>query len=171
MSWNIHALLVQVETPEKSYKTFISKLGIGEPTLREKASFDAAIDSITDVYDGVAIGSAEGWTSVWGEPSRLIVGETELTELSKKSKAYFFMMSGFSETYYFEAWVDGSQRRKRICQAGEVFNEHGEPLPQEVLEYAETDDEEDRMFGLMDRLTVPHRRLTKPKFHVFDLEE
>ncbi len=170
MSWNINALLVKVETPEKSYKTFISKLGIGEPKLREKVSYEEAIDSMADTMDGVAIGSAEGWTSVWGDLCSLIVSQEVLAELSKKFRTYFFWIHGISETYIFEAWIDGEQVRRRLCQAGEV-SEDGTPLPHEQTEYDKTDDEEDRMFGLMDRLTVPYRRLTKPKFHVFDLQE
>jgi hypothetical protein len=170
VSWSINVLLVQLETPEKGYEAFVNKLGIGNATYREKLPFDDAIDEVMDA-DGVAIASAEGWTSVWGSLISLIVGDDVLAELSATARTYSFMLDGTSDSYIFETWVKGKRVRKRGFQDGEVFVDEGEPLPEEAAAFANSDDEEDRAFGLMNKLSVPHRRLTKPKFHVFDVDE
>jgi len=159
-------LVVQIATPEKEYGAFLEKLGLENPVFEEKLTFDAALDAMSE--ESVAIASVEGWTSVWGV--LLFVDEEVKQKLSKKANLLEFTLEGASDSYLFEWWTKGALKRKRFIQEGEVQIDIGKPLPEEVEAFEEEDDEEERIFELIDRLCLPFRKLTMPKFHVFQID-
>jgi hypothetical protein len=169
MSWHTNVLVTQVDLPEKSYRPFVEGLDAGSPSFREKLLFNEAIDWMSDEGDGIAIASVDGWTSVWGE--FLFLSDKELGKLSKVGDCYFAMLDSRSDTFLFEWWSKGVRVRKRAFQQGAVFMDMGKPLPQEMEAFKETKDEEERIFLLMEKLSIPFKRLTKPKFHMFETTE
>jgi hypothetical protein len=166
MSWNVCALVVRTETRKADYQSFLERIGVGEPRYTDTLGFDEAMDEIARAGTGVAIGCSEGWTSVWGE--LLFLSEDVERELSKGTRLMWFMSYERSDMQMFAWWVDGVRLRKRHYQESEVCNEEGAPLPEELALYKAEKDEEDRVFVLMSKLCLPFRRLTKPKFDVFE---
>jgi hypothetical protein len=169
MSWHIGGVVVQAETPEREFGPFLVRLGFGTPTPTESLGFDDAIDAISEEGFGVAVGCAEGWTSAWGE--LLVVSDEALREASKDTRLMYFLTDGRSATHMFEWWVDGARLRKRAYQDGAVFDEEGQPLPQEVAVFKAEQDEEERIFLLVSKLCLPFRWLTRPRFQLFEVDE
>ncbi len=164
MSWHTSGLVLQRETPEKGYQAFLESLDLEDPVFQRKAPFDDAISG-----EGIAIASVDGWTSVWG--ALLVVSDHVLKKLSKQANAYAFLLEGTSGSFMFEWWVNGSLRRKRFIQEGKVTIDKGKPLAEEKEVFGKEVDEEQRILLLMEKLTLPFRRLTKPKYHVFQVED
>jgi hypothetical protein len=164
MSWHTSGLVIHLATPEKEYQAFLETLELEDPVFRKKASFDDAVSE-----EGIAIASMDGWTSVWG--ALLIVSDRVLKRLSKTANAYAFLMEGASGSYMFEWWTKGSCKRKRFIQEGEIGIDHGKPLPEENEVIAKEDDDEQRILLLLEKLTIPFRKLTKPEYHVFEVED
>lgn len=162
MSWHASGVIVRVATPEGGYAAFLRSLGLGEPTFERAATFDDALGG-----DGVAVASVDGWTCAWGE--LLVVDDGALAALA--CDAFAFVLEGTSDTYLFEWWAEGVRKRKRLSQAGEVVIDEGKPLPGEKAIFRAEADEEERVFALIEKLTLPVRRLMQPTYHVFRVAE
>ena len=58
-----------------------------------------------------------------------------------------------------------------MVQDGKVGIDEGKPLAAEVEVFKEETDDEQRILLLLEKLTLPLARLTKPKYHVFTAED
>jgi hypothetical protein len=169
MSWHTSGLVVQVETPKESFQAFLQSIGVDGPEYVKTAPFDDAISG--DDADMVAIASMDGWTSVWGIAMMWAADDDVMKKLFKNTNAFTFTMEGASDTYLFEWWVKGVRKRKYMIQEGEVGINEGKPLPEENEVFKQEVDDEQRILLLLEKLTLPWKRLTKPKYHVFAVED
>jgi hypothetical protein len=166
MSWHTSGTLIHADY-SKDLPGLLEKLGVEGANLRDATiSFEEA----TSVeIDGLGVAVVDGWTCLFGTMTMVLIDDEALARISKEADVFQITLEGSSGAAGFEWMTGGKSVRRWMIVEGDVTVNEGTPLPQEKLVANEKDDEQ-RMLLLMEKMTVPFKRLSETKFHAFECE-
>jgi hypothetical protein len=176
MSWNTSVILIRQDL-SGDWPGLLETLGFRDPAPAGTVSWEEAS---SNSLDGKAVGVKDGWTVVWDPDGFTTVWDPEPTDdylfwpaivdralkkLSRGSPALGLVWAGVGDAHGFAWYLDGRRPRWRFAHGSQV-DQGGQPLPEEEV-FRQTMDEEDRLFLLMGRLTLPMSALEDVTFEVY----
>lgn len=163
MSWHAGGLLVHTDA-SAGYSALLTRLGLhGGQATPSTVSFEEA--TCVDMTD-LAVGCVQGWTTLW---STLVLDYLDIegvTSVSRTADVFLMNLEGSCGFAHFAWWSRGVLVRRRLVCEGEVRVDEGDPLWQQAV-FAETDDEEERVFLLMSRLGIDLEPLYEATYTVY----
>jgi len=165
MSWHTSAIVIKGQIgrqPERLLET----LGFPKARLEKNISFDEAdsssllgkavtvIGDWTVIFDPKAFGLFDA-NSAPGDGFWPLSFERRLDALSKHVEVVFgFLLEGTSDTHAFSYHADGIRRRCFLFQQGNPIIDIGVPIEAEKAAFEESDDMEQRIFLIAEKLGV-----------------
>jgi hypothetical protein len=165
MSWSARGLLIHAGC-SREYPSLLTKLGLagGKP-----ASYDLSFDDVPSLETDLAVACVDGWTTLWSNLVLDYLDHDGVKQVSKTADILLVTWQGAVGFAEFAWWSGGSLRRWRLVSEGEVNKDVGKPLPQEVVAFSKTDDDEDRLWLMMEEWGVP--RLNEAQFTVYQFPD
>ena len=168
MSWHATALVINADY-SMDHAGLLSKLGFDGAEAGDAISFD---DAASSDNDGVAIGTADGWTILVGSLMLMIVDPDGLAEVAKTADVFQMILEGASDTAGFTWYSGGKLKREWMSQEGEVFKNEGTPLPEEKKAFGKRKiDSEQAVLALAEALTLPYEKWESAEYTLYDLPE
>ena len=165
MSWHTSAILLKADY-SKDYPSLLKKLGLDGAEPGGVMSFEEASSSHNE---GVAVGTVNGWTGVWGMILTMI-DDRAVAKLAKKTDVFQMVLEGASDTAGFTWWTGGKRVRDWLRQQGKLFKNDGTPLPQEKKAFTKRDDEQ-AVLQMLLSLTLPLEQLEAIPYQMFEVSE
>jgi hypothetical protein len=162
MSWHTNAILIKRDYSD-DYDGLLEKLALKGGVAESVVSFE---DASSGSNEGVAVGTVDGWTVLFGTYVLLTVDSDVVAKIAKKCEIFQMNLEGASGTAGFTWWAGGKVVRDWMCQDGEVVTNEGKPLPAEKKAFAKKDSEEGVLEMLM-ALTVPWKKLLATEFRMY----
>ena len=166
MSWHTNAILIRNDL-SKDYDGLFEKLGLIGGQATGTVSFD---DAASTFNEGVAVGTVDGLTALWGSLALVMVDEKALAKIAKKSNVLQIILEGTSSTAGFTWWNDGKVVRKWMRQDGEVIMNDGKPLREEKKAFIDEDDEQ-AVLRLLMSLTLPLANFQAIEYQMYSFPE
>jgi hypothetical protein len=166
MSWHTTAILIKSDF-SGDFPGLLDKLGLHGAEPGGRVSFDEA-SSVSN--DGVAAGTVDGWTALWGSVALFMVDDNELAKIAKKADVFHMILEGASGSAGFSWYSGGKLVRDWMRQEGKIINNQGTPLPGEKKAFANRDDEQAVLHLLMS-LTGSLKRLDAIQYQMFEFSE
>lgn len=145
MSWNTLLVFVEHLNPEKVL-ALLPEYTVQAQVLTFEAASSARLD-------GVALAGAPGWTVLCTPLDAPFPDEVFLTRASAGGRVLLLTLAGTGGVYGFSLFALGEHVREVVYADAELADEQGEQLPEES---AESEHQEDWLFGLMEALTGLH---------------
>jgi hypothetical protein len=166
MSWHTNAILIKGDF-SKDYPGLLAKLGLPGARAGEKVSFD---DAASASNDGVAVGTAEGWTALWGNLALYMIDDKALARIARKADVFQMMLEGTSGTAGFSWYTGGKMVRDWMRQEDRIVKNEGKPLAEEKKAFTRRDDEQ-AVLRLLMGLTLPLNKLQAIRYRVYEFPE
>jgi hypothetical protein len=166
MSWHTSAILIKADFSKQHMKLF-KTLDLNGAEVGDMISFEEA--TATD-NEGVAIGTVDGWTALWGNTALYMVDDEGLASIAKKATIFQMTLEGTSSTAGFSWWTGGTRIRDWMRQDGKVIKNEGKPLPEENAAFTKRDDEQ-AVLQILCKLTVPFERLEAIEYQLYGFDE
>ncbi len=168
MSWHTSGILIHADH-SKDIPWLLNALGFPKAEHQdETVDFDEATSS---AMDWMAVGYVDGWTCAFGNVMALMAEDDAVAEISKSADVFSFHLEGTCGSAGFEWWSGGKALRKWRSMEGEVDINEGKPLAAEKKVFHQEEDDEQRVLLLMEKLTVPFKRLAKTSFDVYACDD
>src|SRR5438105_293609 len=132
MSWHTNAILIESDF-SKDYPGLLTKLGLQGAMAGEMTSFDEAASTFNE---GVAVGTVDGWTALWGSTPLYMINEKGLAKIARKADVFQMMLEGTSGTAGFTWYTGGKIVRDWMRQEDKIVKNQGEPLAEEKKAFA-----------------------------------
>ena len=161
----------------------LTALGLRGTPVDETIPVGRALTLAPD--EGVAIGAVDSWSLIFGSSLYMPMADSQMRELpmgpgfwnvkvqeslskltEKGAKIFGFIAEGASMTYGFEWYQHGLQRRHLEVDGDELINE-GHPLPGEEEAFEQAEDEEQRIWLMMEPLTFSFAKSNAAQFTRF----
>jgi hypothetical protein len=180
MAWNTSVILIQQDL-SRDPAGLLCTLGFDTPMPAGTAPWERVASGM---LEGKAVGAKDGWTAVWDPRGFVEVWDPEPTDdwmfwpapvdnalkkLSRGGKALGLVWGGGVDAYAFAWYQDGRKLRWRLVRAGQVRGEGGAPDATEREVFAQTDDEERRLFLLMERRAFPVSEMKDVSYKVYTI--
>jgi hypothetical protein len=165
MSWSVRGLLLNADWSAECPVLFKTLGLIGG----RAANRDVSFHDVPSLKTSVAVGCVDGWTTLWSKLALDYLDPEAVKRLSKTSDILMLTWQGAVGLAEFAWWSGGSLVRWRLVCEGDVEVDVGKPLPQEARAFAETDDDEERLWVLMGELAVnPFHFTEATRLQVYD---
>ena len=127
-------------------------------------------DAASAFNDGVAVGTVDGWTALWGNMALYLVDDKAVGKIAKKVDLFQMMLEGTSATAGFTWYAGGKLVRDWMRQEEKIVKNRGAPFPEEKQAFAKRDDEQ-AVLHLLKSLTLLLKRLQAIQYHMYAFSE
>jgi hypothetical protein len=166
MSWHTNAVVIKSDFSD-DYEGLFEQLGLKGGEAGGAVSFD---DAASLFNEGVAIGTVNGWTALFGSMVLFMIDDKGLAKISKKANVFQMILEGTSGTAGFTWWVNGKAIRNWMRQDDKLIKNEGKPLPEEKKAFAKNDDEQ-AVLQLLMSLTLPLKDLQGIEYKTYSFPE
>lgn len=167
MSWHTNAILIHADMSSDPADLF-KKLGLtGEQPMPAVSFEEASSVRMTDL----AVGYINGWTCLWSNMVLFFIDNKGVARVAESADVFCLTLEGNSGAAGFEWWSGGVQLRKRMVVDEKVVKDEGVPPPREIEAFSQTDDDEQRVLRLMEKLTLPVQQFSEVPYSVFSFPE
>jgi hypothetical protein len=166
LSWHTSAILIHSDL-SGDYDGLLARLGLNGGEPREVVPFD---DAVSLSNEGVAVGTVDGWTALWGIVPLMMIEDEGLAEIAEEADVFQMLLEGTSDTAGFTWWTGGKAVRDWMRQDGEVCRDEGKPLRQEKKAFTKNSDEQ-AILQLLMSLTLPLKRLQAIRYQMYEFPE
>jgi hypothetical protein len=168
MSWHATALFIKADY-SMDHVGLLSKLGFDGAEGAGEISFD---DAASSSNDGVAIGTADGWTILVGSLMLMTVDPDGVAAIAESADVFEMILEGASDTAGFTCYSGGKLKRDWMSQEGEVIKDEGAPLPEEKKAFGKSKrDGEQAVLALAEALTLPYEKWESAEYTLYELPE